>query len=73
MHATQAYDGRARERGYTHGHATWKHSRTDGRVHAIIAIDTHGHDITADAVQQGELAAQQVLLLSSDGTRRQQR
>ena len=42
-------------------------------VHAKIAVDTHGHDITADAVQQGELAAQQVLLLSSDGTQRQQR
>ena len=38
-------------------------------VHATIAIDTHGHNNTADAVQQGELAAFSQLQLCSSTAR----
>ena len=39
----------------------------------IIVIDAYGHNTTEHGVQQGEQRAHQVLLLSSDGTRRPQR
>ena len=49
------------------------HSILIGHCTLIIVIDAYGHNTTEHGVQQGEQRAHQVLLLSSDGTRRPQR